>query len=185
MELERHLRVAVVGAGPAGFFTAEALLKRDAPRFDVDVLERLPTPFGLVRAGVAPDHQKIKSVTKTFERTAKHERFRFLGNVVVGSQTSEARPDLAAFLALVEQIRQQVAALPARDLAAREQTEAAAELAEAAELAQRKPPPAGRINRALENAREILENGAGAATAAVSIGALVVKAIRMAQSLFR
>jgi len=52
-------------------------------------------------------------------------------------------------------------------------------------LAQREPPPAGRINRALENAREILENGAGAATAAVSIGALVVKAIQMAQSLFR
>ncbi len=90
----RPLRVAVVGAGPAGFFTAEALLKRDAPVFSVDVLERLPTPFGLVRAGVAPDHQKIKSVTRTFEKTAKAERFRFLGNVEVGKDVSAA--ELAA-----------------------------------------------------------------------------------------
>jgi len=81
---ERPVRVAVVGAGPAGFFTAEALLKSEAPLFEVDVFERLPTPFGLVRAGVAPDHQKIKAVTKTFDRTAKHGRFRFLGNVEVG-----------------------------------------------------------------------------------------------------
>ncbi len=81
---ERPVRVAVVGAGPAGFFTADALLRRQTPVFDVDVIERLPTPFGLVRAGVAPDHQKIKSVTKTFDRTAKEHRFRFLGNVTVG-----------------------------------------------------------------------------------------------------
>lgn len=80
----RPVRVAVVGAGPAGFFTAEALLRCESPLFDVDVFERLPTPFGLVRAGVAPDHQKIKAVTKTFERTAKSQRFRFLGNVEVG-----------------------------------------------------------------------------------------------------
>jgi ferredoxin--NADP+ reductase len=77
------VRVAIVGAGPAGFFTAEALLKSTAACFDVDVLERLPTPFGLVRAGVAPDHQQIKSVHKVFEKTAAHERFRFLGNVHV------------------------------------------------------------------------------------------------------
>ncbi|MCA9594482.1 MAG: FAD-dependent oxidoreductase [Myxococcales bacterium] len=82
------MRVAVVGAGPAGFFTADALLRRDAPVFDVDVFERLPTPFGLVRAGVAPDHQKIKNVTKTFDRTAKESRFRFMGNVRVGRDIS-------------------------------------------------------------------------------------------------
>jgi ferredoxin/flavodoxin---NADP+ reductase len=81
---ERPVRVAIVGAGPAGFFMAEALLKRTSPVFEVDVFERLPTPFGLVRAGVAPDHQKIKLVTRTFEKTAKHGRFRFLGNVMVG-----------------------------------------------------------------------------------------------------
>jgi ferredoxin--NADP+ reductase len=77
------VRVAVVGAGPAGFFTAEALLRSTSPVFDVDVIERLPTPFGLVRSGVAPDHQQIKSVHKVFEKTAAHGRFRFLGNVQV------------------------------------------------------------------------------------------------------
>jgi ferredoxin/flavodoxin---NADP+ reductase len=87
---ERPVRVAVVGAGPAGFFTAEALLKSAAPVFDVDVLERLPTPFGLVRSGVAPDHQQIKTVHKTFEKTSAHERFRFLGNVRVGWDVSAA-----------------------------------------------------------------------------------------------
>jgi ferredoxin--NADP+ reductase len=81
---ERPVRVAVIGAGPAGFFTAEALLRRASPEFDVDLFERLPTPFGLVRAGVAPDHQQIKSVHKTFEKTAAHHRFRYLGNVRVG-----------------------------------------------------------------------------------------------------
>ncbi|MEI8256419.1 MAG: FAD-dependent oxidoreductase [Deltaproteobacteria bacterium] len=90
----RPVRVAIVGAGPAGFFTAEALLRRDAPVFEVDVYERLPTPFGLVRAGVAPDHQKIKSVTRTFEKTARNERFRFLGNVEVGRDVTHA--ELAA-----------------------------------------------------------------------------------------
>ena len=86
----RPVRVAVVGAGPAGFFTAEALLKSASPVFDVDVIERLPTPFGLVRSGVAPDHQQIKSVHKTFEKTAANQRFRFLGNVEVGRQLSVA-----------------------------------------------------------------------------------------------
>lgn len=81
---QRAVRVAVVGAGPAGFFVAEALLKKDSPQCSVDLFERLPTPFGLVRAGVAPDHQKIKSVTKTFEKTAKSNRFRYFGNVTIG-----------------------------------------------------------------------------------------------------
>ncbi len=85
---ERPVRVAVVGAGPAGFFTAESLLKSRSPEFEVDLFERLPTPFGLVRSGVAPDHQKIKSVTHTFEKTAQHQRFRLLGNVTVGKDLS-------------------------------------------------------------------------------------------------
>jgi ferredoxin--NADP+ reductase len=77
------LRVAVVGAGPSGFYTAEALIKgRDA--VEVDLIDRLPTPYGLVRYGVAPDHQKIKSVTRMYERTCGDSRVRFLGNVAYG-----------------------------------------------------------------------------------------------------
>jgi ferredoxin/flavodoxin---NADP+ reductase len=78
------LRVAVIGAGPAGFYAAEALLKSDDPVVEVDLFDRLPTPFGLVRSGVAPDHQKIKNVTRVFEKVATHPRFRFFGNVCFG-----------------------------------------------------------------------------------------------------
>ena len=78
------VRVAVVGAGPAGFYAAEALLEHPDATIEVDVFDRLPTPFGLVRGGVAPDHQKIKSVTKAYDRIAAHPRFRFLGNVTFG-----------------------------------------------------------------------------------------------------
>jgi ferredoxin--NADP+ reductase len=78
------LRVAVVGSGPAGFYAAGALLGSDEPRFRVDVFERLPTPWGLVRLGVAPDHPKIKSVSRAFERIAQQPGFRFFGNVEIG-----------------------------------------------------------------------------------------------------
>lgn len=88
MASERPVRVAVVGAGPAGFFTAEALLKQTSRPFEVDLIERLPTPFGLVRSGVAPDHQKLKSVTKAFEKIAKLPRFRFLANVTLGKDVT-------------------------------------------------------------------------------------------------
>jgi len=77
------LRVAVVGSGPAGFYAAGALLAADVP-VEVDMIERLPTPWGLVRLGVAPDHPKIKSVSRAFERIALQPGFRFLGNVEVG-----------------------------------------------------------------------------------------------------
>src|SRR5436309_5194123 len=77
------LRVAVVGSGPAGFYAAGALLAADLP-FEVDMIERLPTPWGLVRLGVAPDHPKIKSVSRAFEKIAEKPGFRFLGNVEVG-----------------------------------------------------------------------------------------------------
>lgn len=80
----KPLRVAVIGAGPAGFYAAEALLKSEAPLAEVDLFDRLPTPFGLVRSGVAPDHQKIKNVTRVFEKVAAHPRFRFFGNVCFG-----------------------------------------------------------------------------------------------------
>ena len=76
-------RVAVVGSGPAGFYAAGALLAADTP-VEVDMIERLPTPWGLVRLGVAPDHPTIKSVSRAFERIAAQPGFRFLGNVEVG-----------------------------------------------------------------------------------------------------
>jgi ferredoxin--NADP+ reductase len=77
------LRVAVVGSGPAGFYAAGHLLDSDLP-VEVDMIERLPTPWGLVRLGVAPDHPKIKAVSKAFERIAARPGFRFLGGVEVG-----------------------------------------------------------------------------------------------------
>src|SRR4051812_15951978 len=81
------LRVAVVGSGPAGFYAAGALLGADTP-VEVDMIERLPTPWGLVRLGVAPDHPKIKSVSRAFEKIAAQPGFRFLGNVEVGRDIS-------------------------------------------------------------------------------------------------
>jgi ferredoxin--NADP+ reductase len=84
------LRVAIVGSGPAGFYAAEHLLRTDALDFEVDMFDRLPTPFGLVRAGVAPDHPKIKSVIRVYEKTAAREGFRFFGNVEVGRDLSGA-----------------------------------------------------------------------------------------------
>src|SRR5215468_6608545 len=75
------LRVAVVGSGPAGFYAADYLLEAGA---QVDLLERLPTPWGLVRLGVAPDHPELKSASRVFEKTAAKEGFRFFGNVEVG-----------------------------------------------------------------------------------------------------
>lgn len=77
------LRVAVIGAGPAGFYAAEALLK-GREDVSVDLIDRLPTPYGLVRFGVAPDHQKLKSVTRLYERTLNDPRIRYLGNVEFG-----------------------------------------------------------------------------------------------------
>jgi ferredoxin--NADP+ reductase len=76
--------VAVVGSGPAGFYAAGALLASDDPRVEVDLLDRLPTPWGLVRLGVAPDHPNIKAVSRAFEKIAARPGFRFLGNVEVG-----------------------------------------------------------------------------------------------------
>jgi ferredoxin--NADP+ reductase len=80
---DRPFRVAVVGSGPAGFYAASALLGADVP-IEVDMFERLPTPWGLVRLGVAPDHPKLKTVSRAFERIAELPGFRFLGNVEVG-----------------------------------------------------------------------------------------------------
>ena len=78
------LRVAVVGSGPAAFYAAGALLTSEDPVVEVDMLERLPTPWGLVRLGVAPDHPQLKTVSRAFEKIAARPGFRFLGNVEVG-----------------------------------------------------------------------------------------------------
>jgi ferredoxin--NADP+ reductase len=86
-------RIAVIGSGPAGFYTAGHLLKDGPDTLEVDMFERLPTPWGLVRSGVAPDHPKIKSVTRIYEKTAAHPRFRFFGNVELGRDIS--REELA------------------------------------------------------------------------------------------
>lgn len=79
------LRVAIIGSGPSAFYAADSLLKRANLSVEVDMYDRLPTPFGLVRGGVAPDHQKIKSVTKAYDRTAADPRFHFYGNVEYGT----------------------------------------------------------------------------------------------------
>jgi ferredoxin--NADP+ reductase len=84
------VRIAIVGSGPAGFYAAEQLLKHEEAGFEVDMIDRLPTPFGLVRGGVAPDHPKIKSVIRVYEKTAAREQFRFFGNVSVGEDVSAA-----------------------------------------------------------------------------------------------
>ena len=82
--------MAVVGSGPAGFYAAATLLKSEDPEVHVDMIEKLPTPWGLVRSGVAPDHPKIKTVAAAFARTADSERFRFAGNVEVGRDVTRA-----------------------------------------------------------------------------------------------
>jgi ferredoxin/flavodoxin---NADP+ reductase len=78
------LLVAIVGSGPSGFYAAEALLRR--AHVHVDMFDRLPTPFGLVRGGVAPDHPKIKQVCLVYDKIAKSSNFRFFGNVAIGPQ---------------------------------------------------------------------------------------------------
>ena len=81
---DRPLRVAIIGAGPTGFYAADHLLRQEGVVIEVDLFDRLPTPFGLVRLGVAPDHQKIKSVTAAFDKVAANPRFRFFGHVELG-----------------------------------------------------------------------------------------------------
>ena len=82
------LRVAVVGSGPAGIYAAAALTAHEHAA--VDVIDRLPTPFGLVRYGVAPDHEKMKSVAGALRKVLEHERVRFLGNIELGADVTVA-----------------------------------------------------------------------------------------------
>jgi ferredoxin--NADP+ reductase len=98
---ERPLRVAIIGSGPAAFYATDHLLRQKDLAVRVDMLERLPTPYGLVRGGVAPDHLKIKSVIAMYEKTAALPGFRFFGNVAYGGHVSlddlRARFDAVVF----------------------------------------------------------------------------------------
>ena len=89
------LRVAIIGAGPAAFYAAESLFKRSELICQIDMFNRLPTPFGLVREGVAPDHESIKSVTRIYDRIATNPNFRYFGNVTFGTDITHA--DLKEF----------------------------------------------------------------------------------------
>lgn len=82
--IENPRRIAIIGAGPAGFYAAGHLLKQKVHAVEVDVFDKLPVPYGLVRSGVAPDHQKIKNVTRVYAKIAAQEGFRFFGNVEYG-----------------------------------------------------------------------------------------------------
>ena len=86
-------KIAIVGAGPAGYFAAQALhnLQDEEHTFAIDMIERLPTPWGLVRSGVAPDHPKIKTVAKVFEKIAADPNFRLFANVEIGSEITIAQ----------------------------------------------------------------------------------------------
>src|SRR5438270_299284 len=87
---ERPLRVAVIGSGPAGMYAADALLKQSQGPVSVDIFDRLPAPYGLVRYGVAPDHYKIKAVINTFEKTLSDPRVRYFGHVEFGRDLTHA-----------------------------------------------------------------------------------------------
>lgn len=82
----RH--VAIIGSGPAGYYTAEAVQKEFGDGVEIDVIDRLPVPYGLIRFGVAPDHQSIKAVSKRYEKVAQAENVRFVGNVCIGEHAS-------------------------------------------------------------------------------------------------
>ena len=81
------ISVAIIGSGPSAFYTAEALIRDDVD-CQIDIIERLPAPFGLIRYGVAPDHQTTKNVIRNYGKTAQHERVNFYGNVEVGKDIS-------------------------------------------------------------------------------------------------
>ena len=82
--MAEQLHIAIIGAGPSGYYAAETLVKSH-DHVQVDILDRLPTPFGLIRGGVAPDHQSIKGVTRRYEKTSQQDNVRFIGNIEIGS----------------------------------------------------------------------------------------------------
>ena len=81
------LKIAIVGSGPAGFYTADAVL-RSGQECEIDIFERFPCPFGLIRFGVAPDHEKTRSVWRAFTKTLNNESVKYFGNITVGHDIS-------------------------------------------------------------------------------------------------
>jgi ferredoxin--NADP+ reductase len=82
----RHL--AIIGSGPAGYYTAEAAQKQWEDEVRIDIFDRLPVPYGLIRTGVAPDHQSIKGVSQRYEKTALSDNVRFVGNISIGQDVT-------------------------------------------------------------------------------------------------
>ncbi|MEZ0370675.1 MAG: FAD-dependent oxidoreductase, partial [Candidatus Sericytochromatia bacterium] len=115
---ESPLRVAIIGSGPSGFYAAEALFKSPL-EVRVDMFEKLPVPFGLVRSGVAPDHPKIKNVTRVYDKLANDPRFRFWGNVSVGEdvQVDELRRHFHALIFTNGAASDRRLGIPGEDLA--------------------------------------------------------------------
>jgi ferredoxin--NADP+ reductase len=115
---ENPLRVAIIGSGPAGFYAAESLFAHPDHPVEVDMFDRLPTPFGLVRAGVAPDHPKIKNVIRRYEKTAGNEGFRFFGNVEVGRdiEVADLEPRYNAILYAYGSATDRKLGIPGEDL---------------------------------------------------------------------
>ncbi|MBI2977363.1 MAG: FAD-dependent oxidoreductase, partial [Rhodospirillales bacterium] len=110
------ISVAIVGSGPAGFYTADAL-SSSGDAVSIDFIERLPTPYGLIRGGVAPDHQTTKNVQKKYEKTALKEQVRFFGNVEVGRDVSlaELRSMYDAVVLAVGAPRDRALGIPGED----------------------------------------------------------------------
>lgn len=115
------LRVAVVGSGPSGVYAAQTLVQqREVPGIRVDVLDRLPAPYGLVRYGVAPDHEKIKSLQGSLRTVLEDERIRFLGNVEVGGPQLTTERLLELYHAVVYCVgaaRDRMLGIPGEELA--------------------------------------------------------------------
>ena len=114
----RH--VAIIGSGPAGYYTAEALQKLYGDEVQIDMIDRLPVPYGLIRSGVAPDHQSIKAVYRRYEKVALSANVRFVGNVCVGPDVTVAElAGLYDAVVLATGAPERPAARPARQRPAR------------------------------------------------------------------
>ncbi|MBI3832659.1 MAG: NADP oxidoreductase [Planctomycetes bacterium] len=115
---ERPLRAAIVGSGPSGFYAADALISRAGLNVTIDIIDRLPTPYGLVRGGVAPDHQNIKGVIRVYEKVMAHPGVRFFGNIKVGRdiQAADLRACYDAVVFAVGNESDQRMRLPGEDL---------------------------------------------------------------------
>src|ERR1043165_7371184 len=87
-ERKRMRHIAIIGSGPAGYYTAEAAQKAFGDEVRVDMIDRMPVPYGLIRTGVAPDHQSIKAVSKRYEKVALSDNVRFVGNVAIGEDVT-------------------------------------------------------------------------------------------------